>query len=232
MKKILGLALAVMFLASASTADAKTLTVGSTGSDVVALQTFLIGNGYPIPLIENGQVSKGYFGEQTKTAVMIYQEDMGMPLTGFIDSEEYGSVKLGAVVGTEVYNHTSFYKGITTGGYAATSSTATTYTLVAKDFINTPAYVAWTPNINTTISISSTSTQPYLKSSGDISTVYVKNASTTSGTITFAAKDANVDLLTATSTLVLNPGNWVKLTFVKTGVYSIAVMFDRLVAGD
>jgi peptidoglycan hydrolase-like protein with peptidoglycan-binding domain len=60
------------------------LTVGSTGSDVSALQTWLIANGYHIPAVESGAAAKGYFGSQTRTAVMQYQAAKGITNTGFV----------------------------------------------------------------------------------------------------------------------------------------------------
>lgn len=60
------------------------LTVGSTGADVVALQTALINAGYSIPSIASGAAAKGYFGSQTKTAVQAYQAAKGIPSTGFV----------------------------------------------------------------------------------------------------------------------------------------------------
>lgn len=60
------------------------LTVGSTGADVSALQTFLIASGFDIPAISSGAAAKGYFGQQTKAAVVKYQASVGLPNTGFV----------------------------------------------------------------------------------------------------------------------------------------------------
>lgn len=106
MKNILKLVavFAVVLLVS-NVADAKMLSIGSTGSEVVTLQTWLINNGYPIPLIEKGLVSKGYFGVQTSEAVKMYQEDKNLDLTGVIDSNGYGNtLKLGSVSGPDLYS--------------------------------------------------------------------------------------------------------------------------------
>lgn len=106
MKKILKLvAIVAVVLVGVSTVDAKTLSVGSTGQEVATLQTWLINNGYPIPFIEKGLASKGYFGAQTATAVKIYQEDKGLDVTGVIDSDGYGNtLRLGAVSGPDLYS--------------------------------------------------------------------------------------------------------------------------------
>ncbi len=60
------------------------LTVGSTGADVTALQTWLISNGFDIPAITSGAATKGYFGQQTKAAVVKYQASVSLPSTGFV----------------------------------------------------------------------------------------------------------------------------------------------------
>ncbi len=89
MKKFL-IATGVAVLAFASVAAAQSymfntnLTVGSTGADVVALQSALISAGHSIPSIASGAAAKGYFGSQTKTAVMAYQASKGIPNTGFV----------------------------------------------------------------------------------------------------------------------------------------------------
>ncbi|MCX6715765.1 MAG: peptidoglycan-binding domain-containing protein, partial [Candidatus Taylorbacteria bacterium] len=71
------------------------LTIGSTGPDVVALQNFLIGNGYNITNVVNGWTPKGYFGSQTAVALRQYQTAIGIPATGF-----FGSATRTAVSGT------------------------------------------------------------------------------------------------------------------------------------
>jgi len=79
---------AVLALASVAMAAgyqfSTNLTVGSTGADVVALQTWLIANGYDIPAISSGAATKGYFGSQTQSAVEAYQTAQGLPSTGFV----------------------------------------------------------------------------------------------------------------------------------------------------
>jgi len=62
----------------------RNLSLGSTGADVVALQTWLIANGYHIPAIESGAQPKGYYGNQTADALTKYQIAVGV-------SEQYGT---------------------------------------------------------------------------------------------------------------------------------------------
>jgi peptidoglycan hydrolase-like protein with peptidoglycan-binding domain len=57
------------------------LTVGSTGTDVVTLQTYLVNNGY---LVMPVAVSKGYFGNLTRVAVAQWQTAKGItPAVGY-----------------------------------------------------------------------------------------------------------------------------------------------------
>lgn len=89
MKKVL-IVTGIAVLALASVAGAQgfmfntNLTVGSTGADVVALQTALMSAGYNIPAIASGAAAKGYFGSQTKAAVQQYQSARSIPSTGFV----------------------------------------------------------------------------------------------------------------------------------------------------
>lgn len=94
-KKILGsliiMACAVGSFGSVAFADTTTtsanvsimsnLMVGSTGTDVAALQSYLIANNM-LTLPTGTQT--GYFGLATKAAVKAYQSSMGLPATGFV----------------------------------------------------------------------------------------------------------------------------------------------------
>ena len=55
------------------------MTVGSTGADVIALQSFLVNNGYL-----SSVYATGYYGAETQSAVSSYQTSVGMPATGFV----------------------------------------------------------------------------------------------------------------------------------------------------
>jgi peptidoglycan hydrolase-like protein with peptidoglycan-binding domain len=59
------------------------LTLGSTGADVVALQTWLLLHGFDIPSISSGATAKGYFGSQTVTALAQFQTSIGLPAYGY-----------------------------------------------------------------------------------------------------------------------------------------------------
>lgn len=59
------------------------LSVGSSGQDVVSLQTWLVNNGFDIPAVSSGVSAKGYFGGQTRTALAAYQKSIGLSNYGF-----------------------------------------------------------------------------------------------------------------------------------------------------
>lgn len=86
MKKITVAALGIAFAFSAVAASAATtytrdLTIGSTGADVVSLQTTLVAKGF---LVIPAGVSKGYFGALTKAALSNYQKSVGIsPAVGY-----------------------------------------------------------------------------------------------------------------------------------------------------
>ena len=74
------------------------MTIGSTGADVVALQTWLIANGYNIPDISSGRSPKGYFGQSTFSAVKLFQMEHGIPNTGFVGPLTRGALTASCIV--------------------------------------------------------------------------------------------------------------------------------------
>lgn len=145
-------------------------------------------------------------------------------------------VDLGSGSGQNTDSRQFFQQGASFGGVVSTTTTATTYTTLARDFNNTPSVISWLPNINTTVSISSTSTLPYVPNVGDTATVYLRNASTTAAaSITVAAKDAGLDMQFAEATggdLVLNGLDWAKLTIIHTSTNLVTVIFDEMTEAD
>ncbi len=81
---IIALAIVAVGASTANAAFSTNLTVGSTGADVSALQSWLISKGFSIPSISSGAATPGYFGSQTKSAVVAYQASVGLPSTGFV----------------------------------------------------------------------------------------------------------------------------------------------------
>lgn len=138
MKKFL-IASGVAVLAFASVAGAQgyqfaaNLTVGSTGPDVVALQTALIAAGFDIPAITNGTAAKGYFGSQTKTAVQAYQANKGVvPQSGFVGPLTRAVLNTGTTVSA---GSTSF---VCPAGYVCTQQPGTTPVTTTPGTITTP----------------------------------------------------------------------------------------------
>ncbi|MES2314689.1 MAG: peptidoglycan-binding protein [Patescibacteria group bacterium] len=108
MKKyiILTIVLCTAILASAhaqSYTFSNNLLVGSSGSDVTNLQTWLMSNGYDIPSISSGLANKGYFGSQTKLALIRYQQSLGFPAFGY-----FGPITRGYINGHSNPNNASF----------------------------------------------------------------------------------------------------------------------------
>ncbi len=79
------------------------LLVGSSGPDVTNLQTWLLSNGFDIPAISSGISGKGYFGSQTKLALIRYQQSLGFPAFGY-----FGPMTRGYINGHNNPNNASF----------------------------------------------------------------------------------------------------------------------------
>lgn len=144
--------------------------------------------------------------------------------------------KLGAVPGPEHSNRQFFNAGYTAGGRTATSSTAVTYTTIAKDFSGEPTYIDWTVNVNTTVTLNATSTFGYVPNTGDVAKFYLRNASSTAGaTLTLAAQNASVDLQYTEATggdLVLNGLDWAEITLIRENPNMVTVIFSEFTEAD
>ncbi|MFA6050235.1 MAG: peptidoglycan-binding domain-containing protein [Candidatus Paceibacterota bacterium] len=93
----LALAATVAGVASAATFTSN-LTVGSTGAEVTALQTWLVAKGY---LVMPTGVAYGYFGGLTKAAVAAYQTAKGItPTAGYFGPVTRAAVNAEAAMGT------------------------------------------------------------------------------------------------------------------------------------
>jgi hypothetical protein len=76
------------------------LSVGSTGADVVALQSFLVSQGF---LTMPAGVSMGYFGSITKAAVVAYQSSVGIvPDSGYVGPITRGQLNSGSSMAAAV----------------------------------------------------------------------------------------------------------------------------------
>jgi hypothetical protein len=162
MKKVIissVVALALVLVGSVSSASAATfsnyLTVGSTGSDVVNLQSFLVSKGF---LTMPAGVSEGYFGSLTKAAVIAYQTNAGIvPQSGFVGPLTIASLN-NAMTGTMTTTTTTTTGGTTAftcpvgwscTGPATTATTGTTVTTTTS----VPAGTIATPGVSGTLNI-------------------------------------------------------------------------------
>ena len=99
----------------------KDLGVGSTGADVVQLQSELISKGFHISSIESGLVSKGRFGSQTKVAVVAFQKANNIsPHSGFVGP------KTRVFLNNLVTNSTSTLQSVSVISTTTTGSTTVT----------------------------------------------------------------------------------------------------------
>jgi peptidoglycan hydrolase-like protein with peptidoglycan-binding domain len=133
------------FAAVASAAFNVNLTVGSSGADVSALQTWLISKGYHIAAIESGAAKPGYFGSQTQAAVKLYQAANGIPNTGFVGPLTRAALNGTAPVASNCLAGWSsvMYNGTSTclpPGYTLPGSTPAG-TMAAPGTISTPGVV-------------------------------------------------------------------------------------------
>ena len=81
------------------------LSVGSTGADVVALQSFLVSEGF---LTMPAGVAEGYFGSLTKAAVVAYQASVGLPDTGYVGPLTVAKLNAGATGSTAMSTGTTW----------------------------------------------------------------------------------------------------------------------------
>jgi len=92
---VVAIALTVTTVASAASFD-DNLTIGSTGAEVTALQTFLVGGGY---LTMPAGVNMGYFGALTQAALAKYQVAKGItPAVGYFGPITRAAVNAGGAV--------------------------------------------------------------------------------------------------------------------------------------
>ena len=127
MKKFLGFsvvavafALSVSFASAANYSIMPSLTMGSTGPEVVKLQEMLIAKGN---LVLPAGVNKGYFGTLTKNALAAFQVANGIsPAVGYYGSVTAAKVNAMAMGGTTGGNTSGNTSGSLAGGEASLES--------------------------------------------------------------------------------------------------------------
>jgi peptidoglycan hydrolase-like protein with peptidoglycan-binding domain len=194
MKKVL-IASGIAVLAFAMVAGAQgytfntNLTVGSTGPDVVALQTWLVSKNY---LTMPAGVAMGYFGSRTKTSVQAYQASAGLPSTGFVGPLTRGKLNGGGAVvvnpgGTTVVPCPVGYNCTPIGG-TVTTTTPTNGTTVS------PTAMDGRDGSVTLSSSSYVSTSQTLKK-GDVNKPIISaTAQATAGSVTVTRFDVHFTL--------------------------------------
>ena len=126
---------------------ASDLKLGSTGSDVVALQTTLISGGFHIPFIESGSVIKGRFGSQTKKAVQQYQSAHSISATGFV-----GPITRKALNSNSLSEASTMFVATSTPvamSTSVTSSTTTSLSTTTPPVVIPPAVMSTTGAVGT-----------------------------------------------------------------------------------
>jgi len=138
---------------------------------------------------------------------------------------------VGGAAGPTVYDHQYFLGGITVGGTIATSSTAAAYTTSEKDFAQRPTYIVWTPNVVPTITITATSTFPLIPNVGDVATVLIKNATTTTGAITWAAGSGlSITKSEDDAANTTAHGAFARFTFIRTSTLTVTAIQENLLS--
>lgn len=105
------------------------LTIGSTGADVTALQTWLISRGYSIPA-----GATGYFGTQTQAAVSAYQAANGIyPTAGYFGPITRAHVNQGVVVNPPSDDDDDDTDDSDSGGLSGGEANLTDFDLVREE---------------------------------------------------------------------------------------------------
>lgn len=145
--------------------------------------------------------------------------------------------RVGAVVGPE-YSDTQYFRGNLTVGNGAVSTTsdAATYTLTAREVDTDTAYVAWTADLNTTLTFPNATSAPFTKLRvGEIfEQVWYSPTTTAAATITFAAPaGGGIDLQEDEGgSVILNGLETARVTYLKTGASAVSVIVEPYQVGD
>jgi len=137
---------------------------------------------------------------------------------------------VGGASGPVNYDHNFFLAGLTSGGYVATSSTASTYTTSEKDFAQTPSVISWLVNVPTTVTITATSTFPYVPNVGDVASVLIYNATSTTGALTFdAGSGLTLKKSEDDNAIAIAHTAWGRLTFIRTAALTVTAILENTV---
>lgn len=144
--------------------------------------------------------------------------------------------ELGANPGPYHTERQFFKSGSTNGGRLATSSVGA-LTTQPNDFNGAPTYIDWTPNVlDVNVSLTGTSTKPYVPEIGDTAVVYIRNASTTANAaLNFSAADAGLDLQYASSTTAVVSVfglDYARVTFIRESANLVTALWETFLEQD
>ncbi|MEK7213661.1 MAG: peptidoglycan-binding domain-containing protein [Patescibacteria group bacterium] len=186
---VVALTVALVGAASVNAAFDSNLTVGSTGVDVTALQTWLMSKGFDIPALSSGVATKGYFGSQTKAAVAAYQKTVNLPSFGYFGPLTRAIVNGGGGVAVAPAGF------VCPTGYTCTANPGTTPATVAT---GTPGVIT-TPGVEGSItSVQTNAGLPSVVYEGD-TMVPVLGAKVTAKSSDVRIERVKLDLGTATT---------------------------------
>jgi peptidoglycan hydrolase-like protein with peptidoglycan-binding domain len=150
------------------------LAMGSKGAEVTALQNFLIGNGFTIPA-----GATGYFGAQTKAAVLAFQAAKGIAQVGQVGPQTRAAIN--AMMGTGNGGSSTLPAGCTsTAGFSSTTGAKCDGTTTGGGQTTIS-----TPGVEGTLSASQTS-------AGVASTIYEGDKMATVLAVKVEAKNSDI----------------------------------------
>jgi hypothetical protein len=144
-------------------------------------------------------------------------------------------VSVGGQSGQEQFSRQYFHSGFQYGCERyATSSTAATFTLTAKEITGDRCFLDWTPNVNTTLTLMATSTMTWLgKNAGDTREFLMRNASSTAAATFTLAEGTGSDFQKNedTADLAINGLDTVILKFVRKADSDVMIFIDEYTEG-
>lgn len=177
-----------------------TLSVGSRGSQVLALQQFLVSQSYPGG---GAWMETGYFGTATRAAVVDFQQSRGLPQTGAVDAATLSALQNCNTSYTYPGTTSTTYPSPFAQGYGGTQY-GTTYPYTTSPYTTYPTYPTTTypytyPYNYTTGTPVITSLSQNTGTPGESVTIYGQNFSPSYDTVNFGGQSVASTASSATS---------------------------------
>ena len=144
-----------------------------------------------------------------------------------------------AMPGGDIYQRINMHAGYQYGGSVyATSSTASSYTLVATEFKDDIYYIDWTPNVNTTLTLMATTSADIealnIPNAGDTREYILANASSTAAASITLAAGTGIDLQydEDSANLAIVGLDAAKLTFIRKPNTDVLVLLTEFTEAD